>query len=531
MALYSEPLILFTALLCGMASRALGFPALIGYLAAGFVLHELNLEVGPVLLTLADIGITLLLFTIGLKLEPKRLLAAQVWGSTLVHMAITQAVMLLILLGLTHWLPALALTWQSAALIAFALTFSSTVFVIQTTQERGELQSDYAVLAIGILIIQDLVAVAFLALSAGKTPQWYVLGMLLIFPLRPLILRLLSIAGYGELLTLAGLAVAIGSAQVAEAVGLKGDLGALIVGAILAGHPKTKALAHNLIQLKDLFLVGFFLSIGLGGWPSPLLIGVAVFLGLLAAAKPLLYFPLMTRFHTTPRTAVLAAGSLANHSEFGLIVVSVAAGLGWVAADWSAALSIAVAVSFVVASPISRSTHDFYRRHRHQLLKWRSGKLVDSYESTADVSIIILGMGRVGTGAYEALAPRYGHQVMGVEASRTKVVAHVDAQRRVICADASDPDFWSRIQFANLTLVMLALTNHPENCLVAELLRSMGYRGKIASIVRHEEHAEELSELGISAFNLYGQAGTGFAAHVEEALLNEPPPSPRSLSQ
>jgi len=110
MALFSEPLILFTALLCGMASRALGFPALIGYLAAGFVLHELNLEVGPVLLTLADIGITLLLYTIGLKLEPKRLLAAQVWGSTLVHMAITQAVMLLILLGLTHWLPPLALT-------------------------------------------------------------------------------------------------------------------------------------------------------------------------------------------------------------------------------------------------------------------------------------------------------------------------------------------------------------------------------------------------------------------------------------
>ena len=301
MALFSEPLILFTALLCGMASRAIGFPALIGYLAAGFVLHELNLEVGPILLALADIGITLLLFTIGLKLEPRKLLATQVWGSTLIHMLVTQLAMFLILLGVAKALPGLELTVSSVALIAFALTFSSTVFVIQTTQERGELQSDYAVLAIGILIIQDLVAVGFLALSAGKTPHWYVLGILLIIPLRPLILRLLTIAGYGELLTLSGLAIAIGSAQLADAVGLKGDLGALIVGAMLAGHPKTKALAHNLIQLKDLFLVGFFLSIGLGGWPSIELIGVAVLLGLLAAAKPLLYFPLMTRFHTTPR--------------------------------------------------------------------------------------------------------------------------------------------------------------------------------------------------------------------------------------
>ena len=210
MALFSEPLILFTALLCGMASRAIGFPALIGYLAAGFVLHELNLEVGPVLLTLADIGITLLLFTIGLKLEPRKLLATQVWGSTLVHMLVTQLAMFLILLGVAKALPALDLTVSSVALIAFALTFSSTVFVIQTTQERGELQSDYAVLAIGILIIQDLVAVGFLALSAGKTPHWYVLGILLIIPLRPLIMRLLTIAGYGELLTISGLAIAIG---------------------------------------------------------------------------------------------------------------------------------------------------------------------------------------------------------------------------------------------------------------------------------------------------------------------------------
>ena len=115
---------------------------------------------------------------------------------------------------------------------------------------------------------------------------------------------------------------------------------------MLAGHPKTKALAHNLIQLKDLFLVGFFLSIGLGGWPSTELIGVAVLLGLLAATKPLLYFPLMTRFHTTPRTAVLASGALANHSEFGLIVISVAAGLGWVHADWASTLSIAIGDRF-----------------------------------------------------------------------------------------------------------------------------------------------------------------------------------------
>ncbi len=86
-----EPFIILVALLCGMASRAIGFPALIGYLTAGFVLHEFNMDSGPLLETLAELGITLLLFTIGLKLEPKKLLETKVWGTTLIHMAVATA--------------------------------------------------------------------------------------------------------------------------------------------------------------------------------------------------------------------------------------------------------------------------------------------------------------------------------------------------------------------------------------------------------------------------------------------------------
>ena len=517
-----EPLNIVIALLCGMASRALGFPALVGYLAAGFVLHELSIESGPLLETLSEHGITLMLFTIGLKLEPQKLLESKVWGTTLIHMAITQIAMMGLLLSLTVLLPGLTLSVNAAAIIAFGLTFSSTVFVIQTLQERGELSSNHAALAIGILIVQDLVAVVFLAVSAGKVPTWYALSILLVIPLKPAILYLLRVAGYGELLTLLGLALAIGSAQASELVGIKGDLGALFVGAVLAGHPKSRTLANNLVQLKDLFLVGFFLSIGLGGWPSATLIGVALLLGLLATLKPLYYFPLMTRFHTSPRTAVLASGALANHSEFGLIVVSVAAAVGWVSSDWIAALSIAIAISFVVAAPISAATHKIYFKHRDRLLKFQSGALVQSFESTRDVRIVILGMGRVGTGAYEALAPQWGQQLLGVEAIPQRVASHREEQRRVIHADASDPDFWYRINLSEVELVMLALTNHPENMLVAQLLRSMHYEGELAAVVRHSDHAEELREHGISAFNLYGQAGAGFAAHACELMAARP---------
>jgi predicted Kef-type K+ transport protein len=517
-----EPAIILVALLCGMASRALGFPALIGYLAAGFVLHEFSIQTGPILETLANLGITLMLFTIGLKLEPKKLLESKVWGTTMAHMAVTQIVMFALLMAATALIPVFELNAFNAAIIAFGLTFSSTVFVVQTMEERGELNSNHAALAIGILIVQDLAAVIFLAVSAGKVPTWAAVGLLAIIPMRPLILRLLQLAGYGELLTLLGLAVAIGAAQISDAVGVKGDLGALFVGAVLAGHQKSKAMAANLIQLKDLFLVGFFLSIGLSGWPAWQFMVLAVFIGLLAALKPLLHFPLMTRLHTSPRTAVLAAGSLGNHSEFGLIVVAVAASVGWLDPQWSGALSIAIAVSFVIAAPMSSNSHQFYARHRKKLLEWQSGKLRESFEPTDGVRVIILGMGRVGTGAYESLAPRFGREVLGVEAIQSRVASHLTEQRRVVLADASDPDFWYRVKLKDVELIMLALTNHAENMLVAELLQSLNYQGELAAVVRHADHAEEMQALGVSAFNLYGQAGAGFAAHACD--LMEPSP-------
>jgi glutathione-regulated potassium-efflux system ancillary protein KefC len=514
-----DPIIIMAALACGMGSRALGLPALVGYLAAGFVLHEAGVAGGPLLDTLAHMGITLLLFSIGLKLQPRGLLEPQVWGTTLLHMLATQILCFAVIVLAGYWWPSLALDSKTALILAFALTFSSTVFVIQVMQERGEMASRHAAIAIGVLIIQDIVAVLFLAISAGKVPELSALWLLLLIPARGPIIRLLSIAGHGELFTLAGFALAILGAQAFDAVGIKGDLGALLLGALLAGDRKAKELARNLLYFKDLFLVGFFLSIGLAGWPEPQLIAFAVVIGLLALLKPLLYFPLYTVFHTSSRTALLAAISLANHSEFGLIVIAVAAGVGWIDPGWSSAMSIAVAVSFLAAAPLNRSSHNLYDRWRSRLLAFETRRLRDTIPDTRDVRVLILGMGRVGTGAYDTLAARYDGHVMGIDENESKLEEHRAHNRRVASADASDPDFWHRVALDRIDLVMLALTNHQENLLVTRLLHRLGYKGKIAAVVRFDEEAAELEANGISAFNLYARAGAGFASMASRRLL------------
>ncbi len=520
-----DPLIILTALACGIISRALGLPALIGYLAAGFFMHEVDLGGSELLHTLSDVGITLLLFTIGLKLQPKKLLQARVWGTTLVGMAVFQLVFMAVLFAADALSPSFELDLDATLIIAFALTFSSTVFVIQVMQEQGEMASRHANLAIGMLIIQDLAAVIFLTVSSGKIPEPSALLLLLLIPLRPVILRLLSYCGHGELFTLAGLMLALGGAELFESQGVKGDLGVLALGALLAGHQKAKELSRNLLQFKDLFLVCFFLTIGLDGWPQHEIVVLSLLLGALALLKPLLYFPLLTALHTPPRTALLSSAVLANYSEFGLIVIAVAAKTGMVDAQWSSAISLAIAVSFILNSPLSKRSHALYRRWQTRLLRFESSRVRRTYPDTTDVRVIILGMGNIGTGAYEAIAQRYGRHVLGVDENDRKLALHHAQHRRVASADASDPDFWHRMNLDDVELIMLALTNHEENMRVSRLLEDFGYRGQLSAVVRFAEEAEELEARGISTFNLYAQAGAGFAAHATEQLQSAPPPN------
>ena len=131
-----------------------------------------------------------------------------------------------------------------------------------------------------------------------------------------------------------------------------------------------------------------------------------------------------------------------------------------------------------------------------------------------------MGMGNIGTGAYDAIAEQRGAEVLGVDLNADKLAGHLRRHRRVVTADASDPDFWRQLNLDEVDLVLLALTNHPENLLVLELLRDFGYQGRVAAVVRFQEEARELEEKGCSVFNLYAQAGAGFGDHAV-ALLHD----------
>ena len=326
---------IFVAFMLGLGARQVGLPPLVGFLAAGFVLQAMGVTASETLEEFANFGVTLLLFSIGLKLNLRSLLRPEVWAVATGHMLVTVLVFTVgfYMLGMAGLSLFTGVELGVAALIAFALSFSSTVFAVKVLEEKGEMASRHGRVAIGILVVQDVVAVVFLAASTGKVPSPWALLLLGLIPLRPVLGWLLNRAGHGELLILLGLLLALGGARGFELVNMKGDLGALIIGILVASHAKAPELAHSLLGFKDLFLVGFFLTIGLSGAPTLEAVGLAVLLAVLLPLKVSLFFWLLARSRLRARTSLLTSLSLANYSEFGLIVGAIAVGAGWLSGD------------------------------------------------------------------------------------------------------------------------------------------------------------------------------------------------------
>lgn len=513
-----DPLWIAIAFACGLTVKSVGLPPLIGFLIAGFLLNAAGVEGGEFLRVTADLGITLLLFTIGLKLRLSTLARPEVWGVTVIHMSLVVALMTGFLMTLaTLGLPIFdQIDWPTALLISFALSFSSTVFAIKILDELGATTSRHGRTAIGVLVVQDMAAVAFLAASLGKLPSPWALALLALIPLRHLLQRVMATSGHGELLVLFGIVLAVGGADLFELVGMKGDLGALVFGMLLAGHAKAGELARSLLSFKDLFLIGFFLSIGMTALPGLNEVIAALLLIVFLPIKVAIYFGLFTGFKLRVRTAWRTSLTLANYSEFGLIVGTIAAAAGWLPAEWLAIFAIALSISFIIAAPAAAAGDRSYVRWRPHLHRFERTKRLpgDDDLDVERIGVVVFGMGRVGSAVYDAIADDLPDRILGVDQDETKVKDHHEAGRNVAVGDGTNPDFWSRVP--NLTRqlewVILAMPSHPANLAAAEQLRELGFKGHIAATTKYPDQAAELEDLGVEfAFNIYAEAGAGFA--------------------
>jgi len=514
----------------GLIAQQFKLPPLVGFLISGFVLQAMDKEGGPMLDTMANVGVTLMLFSIGVKLRLRTLARPEIWAGTSIHAFLVLLIFTPVILGIGFLTgQAVGADWKTALLIAFALSFSSTVFAVKSLNESGDMGAMHGRIAIGVLIMQDILAVLFLTFSTGKIPSLWAIPLLaaLLFG-RKWIRGLIGRSGHGEMIALCGLFLALFvGAEGFTVVGLKADLGALFIGILVGSHPKAKELSKSLSGVTDLLLIGFFLQIGLQGALSIQALLWALLFIVLLPLKSIGFFLLLTRFHLRARTSWMSALTLSTYSEFGLIVLALAVAKGWLGSEWLVAMALALSISILIVAPLSRKSEELYERRRQRLKKFETeGTHPD--DLPIDIGphrIAIFGMGRVGVAAYRYLHDRFPEKVIGFDRDPDSVQLHCDQGRRVLLADAADSDFWKRVSIAGcIDLAVLAMPKHSANVHAAESLKRQGFKGVVASTGLFDDEVKELRELGLdTAFNLYNEAGNGFANHVYQVFKQQRP--------
>ncbi len=410
--------------------------------------------------------------------------------------------------------------------MGFALSFSSTVLVVKILDELGATGSLHGRVAIGVLVVQDIAAVIFIALSVGKLPSPWALALIALLPLRRVLFAMLDRVGHGELLILFGITLALVGAYLFELLGIKGDVGALILGMLLASHPKTNELAKALLGFKELFLLGFFLSVGMSSLPGWSEIAVALGLLLFIPVKAAVFFGLFNRFHLRANSSWRTSINLANYSEFGLIVGAVAVSSGLLATQWLTVLAIALALSFAVSALFMPLRDHLYNRWQHRLKRFEMEQRIEEEQELdlAHVKVAVFGMGRMGTAAYNAMLGDFGKHLVGVEIDPDRAWQHQAEGRNVINGDATNPDFWIRApQFLDgLKWVLLNLPTHQANLSAAQLLNDLGYDGNIAATAKYPDEEDALKAMGVHyTFNIYSEAGRGFANELEAYVARD----------
>ena len=492
-------------------SKRLGLGSVLGYLAAGMILGPAGLDVaGDVdsILHFAELGVVLLLFVIGLELQPSRLwtMRKPVFGLGGAQVALTAAV-----LAPAAWLA--GLSPATAVIVGLALALSSTAFALQVMAERNELTTRYGRGAFSILLFQDLAVIPIVALipllavregaamgmsevllETGKIVA--VIGAVVVggrYVLRP-VLRLVAATGIREVFTAMALLTVVGTALLMEAVGLSMALGAFLAGVLLADSEYRHALEADIEPFKGLLLGLFFIAVGMSVdlgllVAQPLTIaGIAV--GLMAIKGAVLYGLGRIYFRGADPARRLAL-ALSQGGEFAFVIFGVATGVGALERGIADILILAVTAS-MMATPLLLAIQDAVLR------RFREAPADEDYEMPEphENRVIIAGFGRFGQIVGRLLrARRIGFTALESSAAQVDFVRRYG--NKVYYGDPSRLDLLRAAKAESAEIFVVAVDDVEDSVRTVETVQQYFPHLKIYARARNRPHAYRLMELGV----------------------------------
>ena len=499
---------LLAAIISVSISRRLGFGSVLGYLAAGIIIGPFGLKLisdPEHILHFAEFGVVLLLFIIGLELQPSRLwvLRRMVFG-----LGAAQVFVSAILIASLAY--AAGLEAITSIVIGFILALSSTAFVLQMLSEKRQLTTSHGRAAFSILLFQDLAVIPLIAVmpilgSSAEGSSFNpaevafsvaILAGLIIggrYLLRP-ILHVAAGSGIPEIFTATSLLVVIGAALLMELAGMSMVLGAFIAGMLLADSEYRHQLEGDIGPFKGLLLGLFFIAVGMSvnlgllfDDPSRVLLIVAA----LMVAKALVLIPLARVFGMCDATSSLRlAAAMSQGGEFAFVLFALAAREGIIAIELSETLTLAVTVSLLLTPFIYVLAEYLTRRARKPVEP--DYDVPDSAQS----EILIAGFGRVGQ-VIGRLLRIVDNPFTALEADPDQVSLIRRYGAKVYYGDAGRLDLLRAAGAEHAKIIVIATGNMKTSLHIAETVVQHFPNLTIVARARNRRHAHKLMDLGI----------------------------------
>lgn len=519
--------LLVLAALLGFVGMLLRQPLIVSFIAVGLIAGPSALDIvqsEEQIELLSELGIAVLLFLVGIKLDVK--LIQSIGGISLLtglgQVAFTSIIGYFI--GL-----AVGLDHTVSIYVAVALTFSSTIIIVKLLSDKREIDSLHGQIALGFLIVQDLVVVlAMIVLAAigigsakgdtGSVSMWQVgisgIGLLLFvivfvrYIANPLTEQL---AKTPELLVIYAIAQAALFAAIGDLIGLGMEVGGLLAGVALASTRYRESISARLAPLRDFLLLFFFIALGStldlslldAHIPAAILFSLFVLLG-----NPLIVLIIMGAMGYRKRTGFLAGLTVAQISEFSLIFIAMGVSLGHVQQDVLGLVTLVGIVTIAASTYMITYSHNLYALLEPLLgIFERAG--TPREQSTEQPSIghhqvVIFGLGRLGT-AIAGRLKENGIKVLGLDFNPSAIKYWNSLGLDTAYGDVKDAEFMGELPLRNAECIIVTIPHHhtgvsSEDTIktIIQLTRSAGFTGNLAAVSHSSKETEELKLLGIN---------------------------------
>jgi Kef-type K+ transport system membrane component KefB len=509
--------ILGLAAIGGAVAQLLRQPLIVAFIAVGILLGPSVfgiVEYKSEIELFARLGIALLLFIVGLKLDLHiiRTVGPVALASGLGQVIFTSVIgyLIAIMLGMSH---------VTAIYVAVALTFSSTIIIVKLLSDKREVDALHGRIAVGFLIVQDIVVVlVMIGLTAfGNTGMdvhagWGILKILLKGAAMLLTVAVLMryvlpwllqrLAHSTELLMLFAIAWAVLGGSAGDALGFSKEVGAFLAGISIASTPYREQVAARLVSLRDFLLLFFFIELGASLDLSALgaqLGASAVFSLFVLIGNPLIVMAIMGYMGYRKRTGFLAGLTVAQISEFSLVLVALGLSLGHLDQTTVGLVTLVGLITISVSTYMILYSHLLYKR----LAPWLSiferkiphRELDSQLDEGINVDVLLIGLGRYGAALASTLRER-GCRLLAVDFDPDAVQRHSREGYKVHYGDAEDAEFVATLPLTSIQLVVSTVRDSSINRLLLHGLRQQNYRGRVMIATHNQQDAQVFKQEG-----------------------------------